>query len=309
MWTSRPAQAERARAARSGCARPPCRPGRRSSRGRGSSTTNSSPPSRAMVSPSRTQRRRRSDDLHQQLVPEVVAHRVVDGLEVVQVEQQHADRSRRCAARLRQRHPQAVVEERAVGQLREAVVVGLMPDALLHAACARRRRASPRTPRRWLPRSTSAERDDLQVEGACRRCASRRTSRGVPRRRRAGEKSRVSAPASHVRRRRPRPARRTCAARRRSQRSTAPRSSVHEHDALGSCAPRSCAVELGVRASASSDVRQPLRASRCTMPRSTVRPSSRSPTDIAERVRRASARCVASSTRRNTATGRPPTSV
>ena len=60
------------------------------------STANSSPPSRATVSPcADTQVRSRPRHLHQQLVAAGVAQAVVDLLEPVQVEEQHGDRARR----------------------------------------------------------------------------------------------------------------------------------------------------------------------------------------------------------------------
>ena len=60
-------------------------------------TANSSPPSRAAVSPGRRTSASRSDDRAQQLVAAGVAEAVVDGLEVVEVEEQ--DRERRSPVR------------------------------------------------------------------------------------------------------------------------------------------------------------------------------------------------------------------
>ena len=61
------------------------------SRPRGSTTANSSPPSRATASLAAQPRGRRARDLAQQLVAGVVAERVVDLLEAVEVDQQHRD--------------------------------------------------------------------------------------------------------------------------------------------------------------------------------------------------------------------------
>ena len=56
-------------------------------------------------------------DRLEQLVAHVVAVAVVDRLEAVEVEEQHAGQ-RPVAAGARQRDPQAVVQQRAVGQAR-----------------------------------------------------------------------------------------------------------------------------------------------------------------------------------------------
>ena len=82
---------------------------------------NSSPPSRAAVSPSRRQRWRRLATSDEHLVAGGVAQGVVDDLEVVDVHEQHEDRLGAGAQRL----VHAAVEQRAVRQARERVVEGL----------------------------------------------------------------------------------------------------------------------------------------------------------------------------------------
>ena len=69
-------------------------------------------------------------DLAQQLVAGGVAERVVDHLEVVQVDVEHRHRAP-AAARAGQRERQVLLELRAVGQAGERVVVGHVPHALL----------------------------------------------------------------------------------------------------------------------------------------------------------------------------------
>jgi len=68
----------------------------------------------------------------QQAVPEGVAERVVDLLELVEVEHRDGDLPAR-ALRLGQRHAEAVVEEIAVRQSRQVVVVGHVEDRFLRA--------------------------------------------------------------------------------------------------------------------------------------------------------------------------------
>ncbi len=85
-------------------------------------------------------------DRDQQLVADRVAERVVDGLEVVDVDEQHGDGRIGLGERL----VDAVDEQRAVGQTRERVVVGLvlelvlelaqLPDGLLEAVVLERDR-------------------------------------------------------------------------------------------------------------------------------------------------------------------------
>ena len=72
-------------------------------------------------------------DPPQQLVAGGVAERVVDGLEVVEVDVQQRDRGAG-AAGAREAEREVLVEQRAVGQLRERVVVGEEGDLLLRAA-------------------------------------------------------------------------------------------------------------------------------------------------------------------------------
>ena len=88
--------------------------------GPSSRTANSSPPSRATVSPARSAPQP-PRDRDQQLVAARVAERVVDRLEAVEVDQQHADggpRPRRALLGL----AQAVGEQRAVGEVGQRVV-------------------------------------------------------------------------------------------------------------------------------------------------------------------------------------------
>ena len=82
-----------------------------------SRTTNSSPPRRATVPCGPTHFCSRPRDLHQHLVPGVVAQDVVDFLEVIQVQQQHVHRTGG-----QQRGGDAFVEEHPVGQSRQRVL-------------------------------------------------------------------------------------------------------------------------------------------------------------------------------------------
>ena len=66
----------------------------------------------------------------EQFVADLVTERVVDDLETVEVEKHHRDAAL-AARRLRQRMLQAVVEQRAVGQSGQYIVVRQVPDALL----------------------------------------------------------------------------------------------------------------------------------------------------------------------------------
>ena len=85
------------------------------------STANSSPPRRASVSPRRMAARRRSRDLLEQAVAMVVAERVVDLLEAVEVDQQQG-RHPAGAPEAGDRLLHALVEQRAVRQVGEVVV-------------------------------------------------------------------------------------------------------------------------------------------------------------------------------------------
>ncbi len=69
-------------------------------------------------------------DLHEQLVPDVVAEAVVDLLEAVEVEQEHGKRLARDRSERASACSSSVAEQRAVRQAREAVVERL-PDELL----------------------------------------------------------------------------------------------------------------------------------------------------------------------------------
>ena len=94
------------------------------------SSANSSPPSRAAVSDSRTSAVSRAGGGHQQLVADAVAHRVVDDLEVVQVDEQHAgDPSRPPGGGDLLRDP--VLEQQPVGQPGQRVVEGPVLQLLL----------------------------------------------------------------------------------------------------------------------------------------------------------------------------------
>ena len=107
-----------------------------SGRARSASTiANSSPLMRATVSPLRTVGLQAQRDLLQQLVAAGVAERVVDQLEVVEVDEQHRER-RVAALRLHDHLREAVGEQRAVGQpgqrveLRQVGEPALAVDAL-----------------------------------------------------------------------------------------------------------------------------------------------------------------------------------
>ena len=95
------------------------------------STANSSPPRRATTSSLRTERTSRDGDAAQQLVADRVAERVVDALEVVEVDEHHGDLVR--AARL-ERLAHALGEQGAVGEPGQRVVVGLMGELVLQVA-------------------------------------------------------------------------------------------------------------------------------------------------------------------------------
>ena len=125
--TSRPATANGTRRAprirRATCSTA-ARPSTSSSR-----IANSSPPKRAAVSPDRR------DEPHGQLAQELVAggvpERVVDDLEAVDVEEQHGELGLR-ALHAREAEVEAVEEERAVGEVGERVVKGLVQRVADH---------------------------------------------------------------------------------------------------------------------------------------------------------------------------------
>ena len=102
---------------------------------RSSRITNSSPPKRAIVSPGRTARQALGGG-DQQLVAGAVAERVVDDLEVVDVGEQHREAGVGLAAAL-ERVGQRAVEERAVGQAGQRIVVGLVDERARRPACGR----------------------------------------------------------------------------------------------------------------------------------------------------------------------------
>ena len=87
---------------------------------------------RAMVSVSRTSARRRSATILQQLVAGGMAQRVVDGLEVVEVEQ--VDGHDLAALDARQRLLEPLVEQHAVGQAGQRIVQRHVRDLGLRAA-------------------------------------------------------------------------------------------------------------------------------------------------------------------------------
>ena len=101
----------------------------------GSRTPNSSPPRRATVSESRNASLQPARDLLQQQVAHVVAERVVDLLEVVEVHQHH-HRGVAVAASGAERLVDAVAEQLAVGQAGERVMqrLVLLRDRLPAAA-------------------------------------------------------------------------------------------------------------------------------------------------------------------------------
>ena len=81
-----------------------------------SRTANSSPPKRATVSVGRTAIRSRRRDLLQHLVSGRVAEAVVDGLEVVQIDEDDSD-VREAALRAHQPVLDAILEKRAIGEV------------------------------------------------------------------------------------------------------------------------------------------------------------------------------------------------
>jgi hypothetical protein len=95
-----------------------------------STTTNSSPPWRETVSPSRRHSVMRLRRLAQQPVADVVPERVVHVLEAVQVEEEHRH-AQAVAVRVGDGLLEAVLQQRAIGQARERVVLREVRDALL----------------------------------------------------------------------------------------------------------------------------------------------------------------------------------
>jgi hypothetical protein len=93
-------------------------------------TTNSSPPRRETVSTARTTPGQAPANMLQQLVADRMAQGVVDRLEAIEVEEHHRH-PMLAALGLSQRLLQAVVQQGAIGQAGQAVMVRDMPDALL----------------------------------------------------------------------------------------------------------------------------------------------------------------------------------
>ena len=91
---------------------------------------NSSPPRRAAVSSSRRQFVSRSATAGQQQVADRVAERVVDVLEAVEIEEQHGELAAP-AVRAGDRLPDAIGEQRPVGQAGQRVVMRHVHDALV----------------------------------------------------------------------------------------------------------------------------------------------------------------------------------
>ena len=89
------------------------------------SAANSSPPSRAAVSPGADGVLESAGGLHQQFVAGLVADGVVDRLEAVEVDEEHG-RAAVAAAAAGQGLPDPLGEQRAVGQVGERVVRGVV---------------------------------------------------------------------------------------------------------------------------------------------------------------------------------------
>ena len=87
------------------------------------------------MSEPRTAVRSRSATTHKQLVAAGVAQRVVDLLELVEVDE--VDGERPAAAQARHSGVHLVAEERAVGQAGQRVVAGQLVDLGLGHACGR----------------------------------------------------------------------------------------------------------------------------------------------------------------------------
>ena len=100
---------------------------------------NSSPPKRAAVSAARTLAGDALRDLEQDPVAGRVAEAVVDGLEVVEVDEQHRHPDA-VAQGPRDRVADALVEQRPVGEVRDRVVEGLVGELLLERLALARRR-------------------------------------------------------------------------------------------------------------------------------------------------------------------------
>ena len=113
------AQAPASRRAASSASHGPDRPSH--------STTNSSPPSRATTSPGRAAARRRGAIWHSSSSPVSWPKRVVDDLELVEVDHQHGERGV-LAGGARERRLEPLDEQVAVRQARERVVQGAVAE-------------------------------------------------------------------------------------------------------------------------------------------------------------------------------------
>ena len=126
----------------------------------------------------RAQRPRAARSRHgqQQLVAGVVAERVVDDLEVVEVEEEHARRSARSRPARASQCVEAVEQQRAVGQPGERVVQRLVAHAPLRPRARSPRRARSRSPAGSRARRGGSSRGVARVRAqhavaaaACRR--------------------------------------------------------------------------------------------------------------------------------------------
>ena len=122
---------DRQRGTPAACARRARRRRCSTSDGRRTSTANSSPPRRATTSLVADGAHQPGGDAAQQLVADRVAERVVDALEVVEVDEHHGDLAG--GARL-ERLAHLLAEQRAVGEPGQRVVVGLVLELVLQVA-------------------------------------------------------------------------------------------------------------------------------------------------------------------------------
>ena len=97
---------------------------------------NSSPPNRAAVSAARTLARDALGDLEQDPVADGVTEAVVDGLEVIEIDEQHGHPDA-VAQRPRDRVADALVEQRPVGEMGDRIVEGLVGELLLERLALR----------------------------------------------------------------------------------------------------------------------------------------------------------------------------
>ena len=96
----------------------------------GNSTANSSPPRRATVSDARKRAAQARRHFLQNQIAGVMAERVVDLLEAVEIDQQHGE-ALLIAMRAQDRLLQPIEEQRAIGKIGERVVIGQVGDALI----------------------------------------------------------------------------------------------------------------------------------------------------------------------------------